>query len=473
MLNNKIEHIHFIAICGTAMGSLAAMLKSQGYHVTGSDEHVYPPMSTFLAGQGITIHKGFDAANLDPAPDLVVIGNAMSRGNPEVEIVLQKKIPYTSLPEALKRFFIQGKHSIVVAGTHGKTTTSSMIAWMLESAGKDPSFLIGGIPRNFNSGFKLGASNIFVIEGDEYDSAFFDKAAKFFHYMPDIVVLNNIEFDHADIYDNIDQIKLAFRRLINLIPRNGLLLAGTDDANVREMHQAAFSTIQSFGLNENSYWRAVNISYEQNSTSFDVLRENTFWHRFSIPLSGDHNIRNALATIGTGVFHRLSANELQKGLSGYKSVVKRLELKATVDDIAIYDDFAHHPTEVKTTIEGLRHQKPDSRIWAVYEPRTSTAKRKMMAQAYAASFDAADIIIIAPLHLPQKVKADQLLSVERLVADIGERGNESHYIDSIPAIIDYVVEKARPGDQVLIMSNGAFGGIHDLLITKLQNERNG
>jgi UDP-N-acetylmuramate: L-alanyl-gamma-D-glutamyl-meso-diaminopimelate ligase len=455
------------------MGSLAAMLKSQGYHITGSDEHVYPPMSTFLANQGITIHKGFDAANLYPAPDLVVIGNAMSRGNPEVEIVLERKIPYTSLPEALKHFFIQGKHSIVVSGTHGKTTTSSMIAWMLESAGKDPSFLIGGIPRNFNSGFKLGASNIFVIEGDEYDSAFFDKAAKFFHYMPDIVVLNNIEFDHADIYDNIDQIKLAFRRLINLIPGNGLLLAGTDDANVEEMHQAAFSAVQSFGLNENSYWRAVNISYETDSTSFDVLREDTFWHRFSIPLSGDHNIRNALATIGTGVFHGLSPDEIQKGLSGYQSVVKRLELKATVDDIAIYDDFAHHPTEVKTTIEGLRHQKPDSRIWAVYEPRTSTAKRKMMAQAYASSFDAADIIVIAPLHLPKKVNTDELLSVEQLVSDIRERGNEAHYIDSVPGIVDYVAKKTRSGDQVLIMSNGAFGGIHDLLITKLQNERNG
>ncbi len=262
-----------IAVCGTAMGSLAAMLKSQGYQVTGSDSHVYPPMSTFLASQGIKVFEGFHADHLAPAPDLVIVGNAMSRGNPEIEAVLERKIPYASLPEALKSFFIQGKDSIVITGTHGKTTTSSLIAWLLEFAGKDPSFLIGGIPKNFEQGFKVGASDLFVVEGDEYDSAFFDKAAKFFHYLPRVLVVNNIEFDHADIYDNLDQIKLAFRRLINLVPRNGLLLANIEDANVMELAPKAFSPIQTFGLQKDAFWRAENIQFFADHTSFDVIKQ--------------------------------------------------------------------------------------------------------------------------------------------------------------------------------------------------------
>jgi len=303
MVQKDIKNIYMIAICGTAMGSLAAMLQSQGYQVTGSDDHVYPPMSTFLESQGIAIRQGFNANNLSPAPDLVIIGNAMSRGNPEVEAVLERKIPYTSVSAALKSFFIEGKHSIVVTGTHGKTTTSSLVAWLLEFAGKDPGFLIGGIPKNFQQGFKVGNSDLFVVEGDEYDTAFFDKAAKFFHYLPECLIVNNIEFDHADIYDNLDQIKLAFRRLINLVPRNGLLLANHDDKNVMALSERAFSPVQSFGLSDEAYWNANNIQFFEDHTTFDIIKQGDLFAPVSVQLTGYHNIRNVLAAVASAHFY--------------------------------------------------------------------------------------------------------------------------------------------------------------------------
>ncbi|MBD3288002.1 UDP-N-acetylmuramate:L-alanyl-gamma-D-glutamyl-meso-diaminopimelate ligase [candidate division KSB1 bacterium] len=468
-MNSTIEHIHLIAICGTAMGSIAAMLKSQGYKITGSDEHVYPPMSTFLEEQGIHIYQGFDEKNLQPHPDLVIIGNAMSRGNPEVEYVLENKIRYTSLPLAIKDFFLRGKHSIVVSGTHGKTTTSSLIAWMLEVAGKKPSFLIGGIPLNFKKGFKLDSGDIFVVEGDEYDSAFFDKGAKFFHYMPDIVVLNNIEFDHADIYDNLDQIKLAFRRLINLIPRNGLLIACGDDTNVRELLPAAFSPVQTFGLADDNFWKAMNIKYSSSHSTFDVTKENSFYGTYELPLSGNHNIRNALATIAVADFHDLPQGVIQESFTNFKSIKKRLEIRAQINGITIYDDFAHHPTEAKTTIDGLKNQFPNKRLWAIFEPRTATAKRKSMEKFYIDAFDNADITIFAPLHLPHKVNAEERISVEELVSKIRERQNEAYLFESVEKIIEYIVNHVQSNDLILIMSNGAFGGIHDLLIERLSS----
>lgn len=451
------------------MGSIAAMLKSQGFKITGSDEHVYPPMSTFLENQGIEIYQGFDSAHLNPRPDLVVVGNAMSRGNPEVEYMLEQKINYTSLPVALKDFFIRGNHSIVVAGTHGKTTTSSMIAWLLEVANKKPSFLIGGIPQNFAQGFKLDAGQIFVVEGDEYDTAFFDKGPKFYHYLPDIVVINNIEFDHADIYDNLDQIKLTFRRLINLIPRNGLLVACGDDENVNELLPAAFSPIETFGLNDNNYWQASNIEYQKSGCTFDVLKDKKFYNRFSIPLSGDHNIRNALATIAVAAFHQVATTDIQQSFSTFKSVKKRLEQRAQIGDIIIFDDFAHHPTEVKTTIEGLHNQFPERRLWAIFEPRTATAKRKIMEEKYSTAFDSADITIFAPLHLPQKIKENERLSIENVIENIRSQGNNVYYIESITEIVDFVANNVRPDDLILIMSNGAFGGIHEQLIERLSS----
>lgn len=468
-MNEKIEHIHLLAICGTAMGSLAAMLKSLGYKVTGSDMNVYPPMSTFLKDQGIEVYEGFSPSHLEPEPDLVIVGNAISRGNPEVETVLDRRIHYMSMPEALKTFFIQDKRSIVVSGTHGKTTTSSLIAWIFDSAEKSPGFLIGGIVQNFNKGFQVGNGETFIVEGDEYDSAFFDKGAKFFHYMPEVLVLNNIEFDHADIFDNLDQIKLAFRRLINLVPRNGLLLAGAEDENVKELMTKAFCSIETFGIENGFYWSARNIRYKPDQTRFDVFKENKHFASFTIPLSGNHNVRNALAAIGAAHFHKISPTEIQNAFTTYKNVKKRLELKAIIDDIIIYDDFAHHPTAVKTTLEGLKFQYPDRKIWAVYEPRTATAKRKIMEKIYTLSFDYADEVILAPVHLPQKVRDDERLSVENLVSRLKERQIKAHYLKSINEIVNYLIEYAKAHDLIVIMSNGAFGGIHDLLIEGLSN----
>jgi len=464
---NKIKHIHMIAICGTAMGSLAAMLKSKGYKITGSDANVYPPMSTFLEEQGIPIFNGFSEENLNPNPDLVIIGNAMSRGNPEVEYVLANKIPYTSSAAALKEFFIAGKHSIVVSGTHGKTTTSSLLAWTMEKNHKKPGFMIGGIPLNFNQGFKIDEGDIFIVEGDEYDTAFFDKAAKFFHYMPDTLIVNNIEFDHADIYNDLDQIILAFRRLVNLVPGNGLFLACNDDSHVRDLTQYAFSKVETFGLAPGSIWRADNIIYNSNETIFDVLYHGQHFANFKIPLSGDHSVRNALATIGTSHFHGISPHGIQDAFSTFKSVKKRLEVKAIIKDIIIYDDFAHHPTEVNTTINGLRNQYPDRHIWAIFEPRTSTAKRKMMEKLYTNAFDAADSVIFAPIHLPKKVNKDELMSVQHVVEQLKSRNKNAHHFDTVNDIVDYTVSHVKPGDLILIMSNGAFNGIHNSIIDNL------
>ena len=470
MQRSSIENIYMIAICGTAMGSLAAMFKSQGYHVSGSDDQVYPPMSTFLETQGIKILEGFREDHLQSNPDLVIIGNAMSRGNPEVEFVLERKIPYTSSAEALKRFFLQGKSSIVVAGTHGKTTTSAITAWLLEFAGKNPGFMIGGIPKNFNQGFKLSPSNLFVVEGDEYDTSFFDKAAKFFHYLPESVIVNNIEFDHGDIYSDLDQIKLAFKRLINLIPRNGLLLANNDDPNVTEIMSSAFSRVETFGLSSTAFWNAENIQFSKEQTSFDIIRDGKRFASVNTILTGYHNIRNILAATGVAHFYGVSAAEIRDALPLFKNILKRLEIKAVINGITIYDDFAHHPSKVKSTIQGLRQRFPDQRIWAVYEPRTATAKMKVMERNYSLAFDDADITVFAPLHLPHKIKPENRLSVESLVEQIRTRNKQVHYLPSVQEIVEFITQHAHPGDQVLIMSNGSFDNIHQRLIDRLSSQ---
>lgn len=470
MMTREIKNIYFIAICGTAMGSLAAMLKSQGYHVSGSDAHVYPPMSTFLESRGIKIFQGFDPEHLSPRPDLVIIGNAMSRGNPEVEAVLNEKIPYTSMANALKEFFLQGKNSIVVAGTHGKTTTSSLLAWLLEFGGMDPGFLIGGIPRNFNQGYKVGSSNLFVVEGDEYDTAFFDKAAKFFHYLPDVVIINNIEFDHADIYENFELYKLAFRRLINLVPGNGLLLASAADPVLTELTKFSFAPVQTFGIENNAFWRAEQINFSPDRTTFDIIKNDAFFASAAVQLTGYHNINNTLAAVGAADFYGLPREKIVQGLPLFENILKRLEVKAVVDGIFIYDDFAHHPTKVKSTINGLRCRFPNDKIWAVYEPRTATAKSKIMEDQYAAAFDDADVTIIAPLHLPEKVQESKRLSIHSLIDKIQIRNKEAHYLPSVPDIVEFLAEQSKPGDHILIMSNGAFDNIHERLIHKLKKK---
>lgn len=450
------------------MASLASMLKKQGHFVYGSDENIYPPMSTFLVEQGIEILSGFAPAHLDPAPDLVVIGNAMSRGNPEVEYVLENKIPYQSLPVVLKENFIQGKTSLVVTGTHGKTTTSSMLSWLLEENGADPSFLIGGIPENFAHGSKVGEGNFFVVEGDEYDTAFFDKGPKFLHYLPDLVIINNIEFDHADIYNSLDEIKLNFRRLINLIPRNGLLIANGDDANVRSLLEYAFCPVVTFGTNPGVNYVINSITSTQTNTQFEILKENQFWGNFEIPLLGIHNVRNATAVLIAAKWLGYSKEQIQSAFSGFKGIKRRLQLKAEIDGVRIYDDFAHHPTAIKETIEGVRARFPENRIFAVYEPRTSTAKRNLLFDDYLNAFRAADFAVFAPIHRPDKVEAETLLNLDALCRELTTQKRTAKHFQNVDQIIQFLKTHLLPNDIVLIMSNGAFDNIHEKLITSLR-----
>ncbi|MDP6051654.1 MAG: UDP-N-acetylmuramate:L-alanyl-gamma-D-glutamyl-meso-diaminopimelate ligase, partial [Candidatus Latescibacteria bacterium] len=363
-------HIHLIAICGTGMGALAVMLKAQGHHVTGSDKDVYPPMSTVLSEQNIPVYKGFSVAHLAPQPDLVVIGNAVSRGNPEAEAVLSRKIRYASMPETLKTFFLWNKTSIVVTGTHGKTTTTSMLAWVMEQAGFDPSYIIGGIPIGWATGAKLGAGDVFILEGDEYDSAFFDKRAKFLHYLPDIVIINNIEFDHADIYNNLDEIILAFRRLVNIIPGNGLLIGAADDEHIQALMQGAPCTNQTFGEGINARWAARQVNITPEGTTFNLYEEGSYRDQLTIPMYGAHNVQNALAVVAAAEQVGVPWEKTVTGLGSFPGVKRRLELRGVINGIHVYDDFAHHPTAVETTLCGLRSAYPDKRIWAIFEPRT-------------------------------------------------------------------------------------------------------
>ncbi len=456
------KRIYFLAICGTAMASLAAMMKAKGYEVYGSDEGVYPPMSDFLADQQIPVFDGFDIKNLDPAPDLVVVGNVISRGNVEIEEILDRHIPYISLPDALREFLIRGKRSIVVTGTHGKTTTTSLLAWVFEYAKRQPSFLVGGIPKNFDRGFQLGDGEDFIIEGDEYDSAYFDKVAKFLRYIPDIGIINAIEFDHADIYNSLDEIKLAFRRFVNLIPRSGLLVACKDDARVTEIAQNALCPVATFGMSTDADWRAQHIQ-TSSQTTFDVFHKGELWGCATSTLPGEHNVRNALAAIAVADFAGIDKQTILQALKIFRGVKRRLELKGSVNGIDIYDDFGHHPTAVRETLAGFRAQYPDRRIWALYEPRSATSRRNIFQHEFAKSFDDADYILIAPVHRPDKAPSGQLFSVEQLADDLNRRGKTSRQL-TIENMVSFVKNHAQKDDIIITFSNGPFEGIHDKLL---------
>lgn len=463
------QRIHLIAICGTGMAALAGMLKERGYHVTGSDENVYPPMSTFLESKGIPVVSPFDAKNLQPAPDLVVVGNAMSRGNPEVEYVLNEQIRYASLSEMLREYFIRGKYSCVVAGTHGKTTTSSLLAWTLQHAGLAPSFFIGGIPENFGQGYQLGSGKHFVLEGDEYDTAFFDKRAKFLHYLPNLVILNNIEFDHADIYKNIDEIQLAFQRLINIIPGNGHLIACTDDPIVRALMPRAFCKVITFGTQEPAEWSAKDIHPAENGVEFSVIHNGKRLSQAFLSLAGEHNVKNALAVLAAGEILGVPFEQRLEALQAFKGVRRRLQLKFD-GEVKVFDDFAHHPTEVKATLHGLRQRFPQRRLWAVFEPRTATTKRKVFEQQFLEAFQSADRVVFAPMHRIDKVPEAERLSLEAVVAGVRATGKP---VDIVPAgneMANFIARQLAPGDVVLFMSNGDFGGTPGLLASILMSE---
>ena len=466
-MSKHYNRIFLSGICGTAMASLAGMLKARGYEVSGSDAAVYPPMSTFLDELGIPVFEGFSERNIERSgPDLVVIGNVLSRGNPEVEHVLDSGIRYASMAETVKELFIRDKRSIVVTGTHGKTTTTAILAWILESANRAPSFLVGGITGNFGSSFQLGEGDDFVIEGDEYDTAFFDKGPKFLHYLPRIALIKNIEFDHADIYQDLEAIKLSFKRFINIVPRAGLIVAGVGSPAVAELVAAARSRVATFGL-EQGDWQARRIVPEGGGTQFDVLLRGEFWSNFHIPLMGRFNVLNTLSAIVAADEVGVSPDEIQTALTGFKNVRRRLEVCGTVGGITVYDDFAHHPTAVRETLGGVRAQFPDARIWAVFEPRSQTSRRRIFEEEFAEALGLADVSIIAPVHSPKHLESSDVLSPERVVRTVSENGGQAHTFGSTAEIVNFVAANARNGDHVVIMSNGSFDGIHKKLMDSL------
>ncbi len=461
-------NVHLIGVCGTAMATLAAMLKRKGVDVRGSDQDVYPPMSDFLAGEGVRTLAGYSADHITDDLDLVVVGNAISRGNVELEEVLNRKLRYCSLPEAIRDQFLWTSRSIVIAGTHGKTTTTALTGWVLTDAGKDPSVLIGGIAGNFGdhgSSYRLGQGRDFVIEGDEYDSAFFDKTAKFLKYLPDIAVINNIEFDHADIYADLAAVRLAFRRLVNLVPKQGLLLLGADNDEAFALKSAAVSRVATFGLREDVDWQAIDVRTIGERVRFRVLHAGSEFGQFELPLLGLHNVRNALATIAVAVEAGVSRDAIARALGSFAGVKRRLEVVGTAAGVTVYDDFAHHPTAVETTLEGLRASNPSSRIWAVFEPRTASSCRRVFQDDFARAFARADRILLAPIF--KSLPETERLSIPDLVRDLTEAGRQARAADSVDDIVASVVHEALPGDLVVIMSNGGFGGIHGKLLRAL------
>ncbi len=462
------QKIYLIGICGTAMASLAGMLREKGYAVSGSDSDVYPPMSDFLARLEIPVFKGFNAENIQKTkPDLVVIGNALSRGNVEIEYVLDSGLRYASMAETVKELFIRGKQSIVVAGTHGKTTTTAMLAWILEVAGRKPSFLVGGIAENFGSSFQVRDGPDFVIEGDEYDTAFFDKGPKFLHYLPRIVLLKNIEFDHADIYADLEAIKTAFRRLINIVPRSGLIVAGIDSPVVTELIPAAFSRVATAGLGTGE-WQAVNIKTTADGMDFEILRSDSNTGSFAIPLPGTFNVQNALGAIIVARDLGIPDEVIRRALSTFKSVKRRLEIRGEVNGIVVYDDFAHHPTAVQETLRAVRERHPHARVWAVFEPRSQTCRRKIFEPAFIQSFDPADVILIARVYGASHLAPAETLSPDRVAEGIRARGKRAFTFASTAEIVSLVASEARPGDHVVIMSNGGFDNIHIKLLERLR-----
>ena len=448
------------------MAALAVMLRHRGYDVRGSDQNVYPPMSTFLAAQGIPILSGYRAEHITPDLDSVIVGNAISRGNPELEETLDRKIRYQSLPEAVRDHFLWNARSIVVAGTHGKTTTTSLIGWLLTSGGCDPSMLVGGIAVNFGSNWRLGAGREFVLEGDEYDSAFFDKTAKFLKYLPDILVISNIEYDHADIYPDLASLELSFRRLVNLVPRNGLILVGANSPTAVELTAAAPCRVETFGTANSAYWSAYDIRVAAGRTTFGLRRGGAPFGQFALSLMGTHNVLNAVAAIGVGVAAGLDASILSESLHTFAGVKRRLETRGTVGDVTVIDDFAHHPTAVGETLKAVRAAYASRRVWAIFEPRSASSCRRVFQQEFATALANAEEVVLAGVFRTNLPEAEQL-SPEQLVADIRERGIHARYIRHVDDIVTTVVREARPGDLVVVMSNGAFDNIHEKLLRAL------
>ena len=461
-----MKTVHLIGVCGTAMATLAVLLKQRGFDVRGSDQHVYPPMSQFLIDSGITLLDGYQSGHISNDLDLVVVGNAISRGNPELEAVLDERLRYASLPEVVRNEFLWSARSVVVAGTHGKTTTAFMLAWTLTEAGVDPSFLIGGISRNLGTSGHLGTGDVFVVEGDEYDSAFFDKTAKFLKYLPEMVVVNNVEFDHADIYRDLDELRVTFRRLVRLVPRGGRLILNADDREARSLGAEALCGVETCGLESPADWQAVNIEYGASETAFDVIRRGEPVTHVTMRVLGAFNVRNALGSMAAAAAVGVAPEVTAQALQSFRGVKRRLEVRGVEDQVTVYDDFAHHPTAVRETLSAMRATMPSGRVWALFEPRSATACRRVFQKQFAESLRLADEVVVTEVHR-KDIPESERLSERELVADLSAAGVAARFVPTVDDVVAVVVEDAQPGDQIIAMSNGGFGGIHDRLLAAL------
>jgi UDP-N-acetylmuramate: L-alanyl-gamma-D-glutamyl-meso-diaminopimelate ligase len=444
------------------MGAVAAGMRERGFTVTGQDDNVYPPMSTFLEGQGIAITKGFAPEDIPATADLVVVGNAMTRGKPAVEAVLNRKLYYLSLPETLKQYFLRGRHNLVVTGTHGKTTTTSLLAWILEHAGLAPGWLIGGIPANLGTGCNLRDSRHFVIEGDEYDTAFFDKRSKFVHYLPELVIVNNIEFDHADIFRDLDDIKTSFRRLLNIVPSEGMVLLNADDPNCLDIAKTCPAPIVEVGFSPNAANQIRNVEHHGAHTSFELFGE-----RFEIPLLGDFNIRNAAMAASAAHFYGVPMAKIREALRTFAGIKRRQEVRGVKNGVTVIDDFGHHPTAIRETLAGLRRRYVGARLWAIFEPRSNTTRRAVFQQALPEAFADADGVFIAQIARLEQIPEAERLNPERVVADIAATGKPAFYEPTADAIVEKLAPLTAEGDIVVVFSNGGFDGIHDKLLRSL------
>jgi UDP-N-acetylmuramate: L-alanyl-gamma-D-glutamyl-meso-diaminopimelate ligase len=460
---SEIRSVHFVGICGTAMASVAAAMREKGFQVTGSDANVYPPMSTFLAERQIEVISGYAEQNLSKRPDLVVIGNALSRGNPEVEAVLDRKLRYCSLPELLKEYFIRGKRTVVVAGTHGKTTTTSLLTWVFEHNGLNPSFLVGGIPNNLGQGARFTSSDWFIIEGDEYDTAFFDKRSKFVHYLPEVAVINNIEFDHADIFADLAAIQLSFKRFINLIPRNGLLLANGDDAAVAPLIESTRCPVKRFGLGEENSVRAFNVRLGPTASEFEIPS-----FKFHLNVVGELNVRNALAVVGCAKHCGLKNHQIQSAFDTFLGIKRRMEVRGISGGVTVVDDFGHHPTAIRGTLRALRLKYPTQKLWAIFEPRSNTTRRNVFQQDLVGAFSQADCVVLSQVARLEQLSPDERLDPDRLMRDLQSAGKSAAYLADVDAIVEHVRKQVVGDDIVCVFSNGGFGGIHQKLLERLR-----
>lgn len=463
----KVNRVHLIAVCGTAMGALACMLKEMGFVVTGSDQHVYPPMSDFLRSKEIPLFEGFKPEHLADNPDLVIVGNAVSKENAEVVAMQQMGLPFCSMPQAINRFAAAGKKQIIVTGTHGKTTTSSFIAWLLACAEMDPSFLIGGIVSGFGSNYRVGKGDWIILEGDEYDTAYFDKGPKFLHYTPSVAILTSVEFDHADIFRDLEHVVQSFDKLLSNMDTNASLVAYDSDDNIARLLPKASCRKDLYGYRQDSIWGLGKISIEPPFTHFEAYYKGDLYGNFKTRMIGKHNLTNLLAGIAVADHLQIEKKVTAEALATFQGVRRRQEVRGTKNGIVVIDDFAHHPTAVKATIEAVKSFYGDQRVLAIFEPRTNSSRRNVFQEVYATCFDAADLTFVRKPPLLEKIPEDERFSSARLVADLLERGKVASYFPDTEALIEAVKAQARPGDVLLIMSNGGFDNIHARLLAQL------